>query len=182
MSELDSGQSAPNPINQDKNKQTSKRNLKIYLGIALAAILVALSFIWLICATRRHDIPADKAVAISIFINSTSLLFFPLFKLLFPETKRFYLSFVLAFSIIVVVWCVYMGVRVINLTLLSVVKLICLPIVTLIIALFAECRQQLLDKKSSTTTNTIAKLLRWCLIALYIIEIVLTCWVTYLTF
>lgn len=198
MSKLDNGQSEPNPINQDKDKQACKRKRKLAIGCVLAIILVGASFIFLLVETKQHVIPADKAVAISLFINSTSLLLFPLFKLLFPERKPYLIpaSLYIAASLI---WSLYMGIKVISPSILSWVKLICLPVVITAIAVFTELRQNHLDKikktnkpidcaddkaeeQSSTTSNKSAETLRWLLIVLYTVEIGLTCWIALTTY
>lgn len=181
----------------------NKSNRKKMICILLAIILVAGSAVCLVIVTLRHAIPADKAVSIAIFINSTSLLLLPLSKLLFPESKRYLLPvvFYTGFSVI---WCLIMGFVVIKPTLLSFIQLIFLPVATIVITLLTEYRQHHLDKdkkenepiepepnepaydkveeQSSTTSNTAAEISRWCLIILYVVEIGLTCWVAFKSF
>lgn len=198
MSKLDNGQSEPNSINQNKDKQARKRKLELSIGIVLAFILVPTSFIFLFILTIKHAIPADKAVAISLFINSTSLLMFPLFKLLFRERKKYLIPATL-YIFVSFIWSLYMGFVVISPSLLSWVKLIFLPVVIIAITVLTELRQNQLDKikktnkpndfaddkaeeQSSTTSNKSAEKLRWWLIVLYTVEIGLTCWVALTTY
>lgn len=202
MRKLNSGQSIPNSINQDKNKQTSKSNWKILIFL-LSAFLVIGSGVCLGIVTLRQTISADKAVSITIFINSTSLLLLALSKLLFPESKRYSLPSVI-YTGISIVWCLVMFLFVIRLTFLSCLTLFGLPGVTIAITLLTDHRQHLLDKdkkknepiepepnepaydkveeQSSTTTNTAAEKSRWGLIVLYAAEIVITCVAALITF